>query len=109
MRDNPLVRQGVLEEALRFRGANPMPSPQVEPSYPAQAVRERVQMLLQNTYATSNGEQKLNPNVTTAVTMARPMMTTLYSRTPWSDVYIPASVQAGGAAHTRAGPMYSLS
>jgi hypothetical protein len=109
MRDNPLVRQGVLEEALRFRGTNPMPRPQVELSYPAQAVRERVQMLLQNTYATSNGEQKLNSNVATPVTMGTSMMNTLYSPMPWQDVYIPASVQAGGAAHTRAGPMYSLS
>jgi hypothetical protein len=108
MRDNPLIRQGVLEEALRFRGTDPMPRPVAEPSYPAQAVRERVQMLLQNTYAT-NGELKMNPNVCTSVTMSRPMMTTLYTPKPWQDVFVPASVQAGGAAHTRAGPMYSLS
>jgi hypothetical protein len=109
MKDNPLIRQNVLQDALRFRKTDPMPRPQVfEPSYPAQAVRERVQMLLQNTYATSNGEQKLNPNVATSVTMARPMQSVLYAPTPWTDVFVPASVQAGGMAITRAGPMYSL-
>jgi hypothetical protein len=109
MKDNPLVRQNVLEEILRFRNTNPMPREQIAPSYPAQAVRERVQMLLQNTYSTSNGEQKLNANVSTPVTMATPMMSTLYQPTPWMDAFVPANVQAGGAAYTRAGPFYSLS
>jgi hypothetical protein len=108
MKDNPLIRQNVLEEALRFRNTNPMPREQAVPSYPAQAVRERVQMLLQNTYQTNNGEQKLNANVANAVTMSRPMMNSLYTPTPMMDVFIPASVQAGGKPLTRAGPMYSL-
>jgi hypothetical protein len=66
-------------------------------------------MLLQNTYSTSNGEQKLNANVATSVTMATPMMSTLYQPTPWMDAFIPANIQAGGTAFTRAGPVYSLS
>jgi hypothetical protein len=109
MKDNPLVRQNVLEEALRFRNTNAMPREQVAPSYPAQAVRERVQMLLQNTYSTNNGEQKLNANVATSVTMSTPMMSTLYEPKPWMDVYIPAEIQSGGKPYTRAGPLYSLS
>jgi hypothetical protein len=36
-------------------------------------------------------------------------MNTLYTPTPWMDVFVPASVQAGGKPYTRAGPMYSLS
>jgi hypothetical protein len=109
MKDNPLIKQNVLEEALRFRNTNPMPREQMAPSYPAQAVRERVQMLLQNTYSTSNGEQKLNAHVSTAVTMSKPMMSTLYQPTPMMDAFVPANVQAGGAAYTRAGAFYSLS
>jgi hypothetical protein len=109
MKDNPLIRQNVLEEALRFRNTNPMPREQEAPSYPAQAVRERVQMLLQNTYSTSNGEQKMNANVSTPVTMATPMMSTLYTPTPMMDVFVPANVHAGGKPYTRAGPFFSLS
>jgi hypothetical protein len=80
-----------------------MPQPQATPDYPGQAVRERVQMLLQNTWSTSNGEQKLNASVSTPVTMATPMMGALYEPTPWMDVFVPATVQAGGAPYTRAG------
>jgi hypothetical protein len=105
MKDNPLIRQNVLEDALRFRNTNPMPREQIAPSYPIQTVRARVQMLLQNTYT----EQKLNVNTATPVLMATPMMNTLYTPTPWMDAFVPASVQAGGRPYTRAGPMYSLS
>jgi hypothetical protein len=108
MRDNPLIRQNVLEEALRFRNTNPMPREQTVPSYPADAVRERVQMLLQNTFTTSNGEQKRNANVATPVMMATPMMNSLYTPTPWMDAFVPAALQAGGKPYTRAGPFYSL-
>jgi hypothetical protein len=108
MKDNPLIRQNVLEEAMRFRNTNPMPREQATPSYPAQAVRERVQMLLQNTYSTSNGETKLNTHVSDAVTLATPMMNTLYQPVPMMDAFVPANVQAGGKPYTRAGPFYSL-
>jgi hypothetical protein len=109
MYDNPLIKQGVLEHELRFRRTDAMPVPTRQVAPPTTAQRQRVSMLLQNSYNTVNGALKMNPNTSTSVPLSQSMMSTLYQDTPMMDTYIPASVQAGGLPYTRAGKVYSLS
>ena len=106
--DNPLIKQNVLQDALRFRNTDPMPKKKPDIPLPSEQMRDRVAMLLQASYNSTNGQLKTNPNTATPVPLAQPMMDSLYVKTPWQDAYVPATIQAGGAPFTRAGRFYSL-
>jgi hypothetical protein len=107
MYDNPLIRQNVLESALRFRNTNPMPTIRVpDVPRPSKSETQRVRRVLQSSY---NSQQlKMNNNTATPVLMSTPMMNGLYERTSWSDVYVPMQIQAGGRPFTQAGVFNSL-
>jgi hypothetical protein len=106
--DNPLIKQNMLEDMLRFRNTDPFPTKRPEISQPSQQMKERVAMLLQSSYNSANGQLKMNSNTTTSVPLSQPMMNSLYVPTAWTDTYVPASIQAGGAPFTRAGRFHSL-
>jgi hypothetical protein len=108
MYDNPLIKQNVLQHELRFMKTDSMPRPRPEMPPPSVRQEQRVSMLLQSTYNTTNGALKMNTDTATPVPLSQTMMSTVYESTPMMDAFVPAAVQAGGAPFTRAGRLYSL-
>jgi hypothetical protein len=102
MYNNPLIKQNVLQDAMRFRKTDSFPRETIPISLPTETQSQRVASILQGTY--NQNQLKLNNNTATPVMLSTPMMTSLHEfNNTMTDVYVPAQIQAGGAPFTRAG------
>jgi hypothetical protein len=107
MRDNPLIKQSVLENEIRFRRTDPPPQVPYQPPEPTQKQKEMLQATL---FATFNENSlRLNRYVADQQFLATPLQTVRNElHVPKYDAYVPAEIQCGGRPYTQASRFTNL-